>query len=391
MNNFKILNNERFGELNNSNDQNENINKKLAIENVSVITSKITEEQNSNSDNENTDKNIISDKNEKKNKKQNYVFFENYSSKKHPFNFQTYKLIDGIIFFLFVIILPFAINIFVTYTFKKPHHSPIDANYDQDYLKQRLLLDGMTWLISAIILIYLWIKYGKKFVKDGGLIPFYFIIFMPFMINILDLFIARMPIYNTSSSDTQNLIGTIIQMIAEIICTVLILTTTKGLFKRIINTYKDNSFYLSVAIAVPLTLIATNLISKIGDVFGFTVLLSDNQDSLNVLLNTIPGTITLGIFTLIIAPITEELTTRHGIFVMTSNKWLGFFASFIYFSGMHVSEYGDWNDIFDYLGAAISLAFLFLVSNGNVTFTITTHSLINLIAYIAQIIQHYKK
>lgn len=315
-----------------------------------------------------------------------YTFFQTYSSKNNPFNFKIFKLRDGIIFFIIAIILPFLINIIVTYAhYIKPNTS------DQHYLSQRFWLNLFSIICSLMMLIYLWAIYGRKFVSNGGLAFFWMSIFMPIMVLIFSLIIQKTIFYQNSSEDNKFILDTINQMLAELISVIVILLTTKGLAKRIINTYKDGwVFYVSVMVGMA-SIFAFNaiisLIPKLNTLFN-SFLTSSNQGELNKLLSSVTGIIVLGIFTLLIAPFMEELTTRNGIYTICGNKWLGLVASTIYFAGMHVADYGDWQSIIDYIGPAFILSFLFLFSNGNVAYTITLHAFINVIAYISSIINH---
>ncbi len=345
---------------------------------------------------ENNDSNKI---NEQKNKKRNYFLFETYTSNNNPFNFKSIKLLDGIIFFLGAIILPFLINIIVTYSMRKSSN-----NIEND--NQRVILELVSWGILLIVLVYLWIKYGKKFINMGGLAFFWMALIMPVACFILSMFVPAPPntlvlpmpqvgmtqfeylkecekLKEKFNENISNYNGylTLIQVLVELLGVIIIFLTTKKLWKRFIETYKDGwVFYITIIVGYASIVLFNYLFNFIS--ISNTKLLSDNQDSLNKLLDTTWTTILLGVFTLIVAPFFEELTTRNGIFILSGNKWIGYVGSILYFAGMHVQDAGDWQDITEYLAASIILTSVFMVSNGNVGYTITLHSIVNLVSFV---------
>ena len=96
-----------------------------------------------------------------------------------------------------------------------------------------------------------------------------------------------------------------------------------------------------------------------------------------------PGVILL---TIIIAPFTEELATRNGIFQIIKNRYFAYLLSVLYFAAMHVSDNNQLDQILLYMGASIVLTTIFTISNYNVTYSILTHSFLNTIITVQLLI-----
>ena len=89
-----------------------------------------------------------------------------------------------------------------------------------------------------------------------------------------------------------------------------------------------------------------------------------------------------GLLTILVAPCIEELATRHSIFLLAGNPWIGFFASICFFAEMHVSAANDLQHIIAYFGGAIALATTFVIFQYNVYASILVHAGMNTVAFI---------
>ncbi len=313
----------------------------------------------------------------------NYKFLIETNTSKDKniqFDFNNAKRNDGWVFAIGAVFVPFLINIILTYSIT--HLS-------------RLIPMLISIFFASSVLGYLLSRNGKSFFRNGGLAFFWMILFMPIITFILTIIIAH-PIIshykwnaNPSSTDVNtNALGleTLMQVLAEIISIVGIFLLDKKLWKRFINTYKDGWYF---PIIVFLGTFGIYLLTFIFGLIPISSSSSNNQDSLNKLLDSVWTIILLGVFTILVAPVMEELTTRNGIFLLTGNKWLGFVTASVYFAGMHVNQSGDWNNILDYLGAGIGLSLIFMFANGNPAYDISSHSILNIISFTTLLIQHH--
>ena len=322
---------------------------------------------------------ILKTEDDKKPKKPwRYVFKPTYTAKDKFFKFQNSNSRDGLIFFFGAIIFPFLINIIVT---SMSNLGPADGIA---WSQQRLWLEFTSWIIALIVLLYLWIVNGNKFVRMGGLSFFWMILFIPVLTICFSLLIPYQ-----KGIDKTDLAGyqILIQVIGEIIAIIFIFTTTTGLWHSFIKTYKDGWYFIYIVVFGVLILYVVPIFFNI---FHFNAK-SDNQNSLEQLMNKTWTIVLLGLFTLIVAPITEELSTRFGIFLLSGNWRLGLLGSVIFFSGMHVSSSGDWYNIIDYLAPAIVLPWVFLAARGNIAYSITVHSIFNIFAYSSMLMVHFVK
>lgn len=301
--------------------------------------------------------------------------FENYT-KMHfwdktnsinEFSFKTHKLSSGIWFLTLNLIIPFIL-LLILYLIYKP---------DNKYLNVYLLISFSCQIISFI---YLLIIDSKLFINSGLFIYFIF----QTAIKIFMLFANTILANLTISMSVIFLIRIWLIIILELIIIFLTLTFTQNLKKKIISTFKADSLkILSISFLVSMFAIFINLI--------FTYFLrqnSENQNSLiqdigketNVVLKVLM-IITLGIFTIIVAPLTEEIVFRQLWFVGISQRMLACISSAIMFGLIHIDSVGDFENIGVYVVIGFILSTLFNLAEGNIVYSWITHMFINSVAF----------
>ena len=92
--------------------------------------------------------------------------------------------------------------------------------------------------------------------------------------------------------------------------------------------------------------------------------------------------LSVGVLTILVAPIIEELSTRHGIFLLSANPVIGFIASVCFFAEMHVSGNNDLQNIIAYLGGGLAITTTFVVFQYNVYASILVHAGMNTAAFV---------
>jgi hypothetical protein len=78
--------------------------------------------------------------------------------------------------------------------------------------------------------------------------------------------------------------------------------------------------------------------------------------------------ILLFIYTVLVAPLYEELLYRHLYYLGSGKRIIGFFFSAFVFAMMHVQS-GDLEHIFPYLIGGFGFSLVFNISRGNITYS----------------------
>ncbi|AGM24883.1 CPBP family intramembrane glutamic endopeptidase [Spiroplasma chrysopicola] len=285
-----------------------------------------------------------------------------------PFDFKLVSLKSvGYIFILTAIIGPFLINILLNYLFDHTATANLGA----------LIL---SWIISGVGSYFVFSRTNDKMFRSGA-IAFYLFYFVPAIVSLIFSLIIGSFLANLAT-EVKGLINIIVGMIGNGIAIGLTYYFCPQLFKKIKLTFKKD--YLRVLIIVPIAIIAAFALNYL---FGFIQGLitggtSNNQESLVNGVDKWWYALALAIYTILLAPVIEEFACRHGIFSLVGDRWVALACSTIYFAGMHVSTSGDWEHIIGYLGGALALGSLFMITWGNVTYTILTHAGMNLISFI---------
>ncbi|WP_425377777.1 CPBP family glutamic-type intramembrane protease [Spiroplasma endosymbiont of Polydrusus pterygomalis] len=280
-----------------------------------------------------------------------------------PFDFNLVKLRNiGYIFLGTAIFAPFFISILISYLFA--HNEYVFAG-----------MNFLSWIIVAVGS-YFVIGGAQNKIMRSGAIAFYYYYFIP---NLVGLVIGMITNQFHPTNSVRTTINLLTAIISRLITIIVLFKTSQLLFEKIKLTFKkDYIRLLLVSIIAIIVVIFVYLFFAYIQTF-ITTLKSKNQDALVKGLDKWWNIIILLIFSIIFAPITEELATRHGIFSLTGNKWIGYVASIIFFTGMHVAGTGDWEHFIVYFGGGLALSSLFIVVNGNVTYTIIAHSGFNFI------------
>lgn len=118
---------------------------------------------------------------------------------------------------------------------------------------------------------------------------------------------------------------------------------------------------------------------------------SKNQDNIIGILKKDSGAsvgektiygILIGIYTMLLAPLVEELVFRYCWNLNTANKWFGFITSALYFGYLHYGVTGDFEHALSYTCAGFVLGGVFLFTKGNVVASWMAHFLNNAFAFI---------
>jgi len=282
-----------------------------------------------------------------------------------PFDFNLVKLKNtGYIFLGTAIFTPFFINILISYMFTYNEYALAGMNF-------------ISWIIVAVGS-YFVISGAQNEIMRSGAIAFYYFYFIP---NIIGLVIGTIVNQFHPSASVKATINLLTLIIAGLVTIFILYRSSPLIFEKIKLTLKQDYKRLFVVCSIG--------IIAVFSIHLFFVYLqslitttSNNQNSLIKGLDKWWNIVFLFIYTILIAPIVEELATRHGIFSLSGNKWLGFVASTIFFAGMHVAGTGDWEHFIGYIGASLTIGMLFLIVNGNVTYTIIPHAGYNCIVAI---------
>lgn len=291
------------------------------------------------------------------------------------FDFKTASWSLTVIYLVTFIITPIFYSLIKTYAFKNTG----SGSFLDLFMFSLLPIFGL--IISFII-------DWKTMSEKGGWAAYSHSIFGFFSMIFVYLFFIATKVISGKNDDVNSLATMfLVQQLFQLLGTILVLIFCRSLRQKIITTLKEAKLDLLTWVTIfavignVLTVIL-NMIPKFSEMLASDANTSKNQDSLNLLMNSIYGSIVLVIGTIIIAPINEEISYRYGTFTIVRYRWLAYIASLIYFPAMHVMENGDWDKIIGYLGFGAILPLLFIMTRGNTTYTIGLHAFSNLIATI---------
>ncbi|QHX36360.1 CPBP family intramembrane glutamic endopeptidase [Spiroplasma sp. BIUS-1] len=297
---------------------------------------------------------------------------------KFRFDILNYKT-DGMIFVTTVLIVPFILALMIWL---------INPDYKEGF--------QILYIVSVCIgLIFSCIRNNAGIFKEGYLWIYLFILGPQLASVIVSIFVSIFVKITEENKEAINSFASIITMfITEITIIALVLKYDRKIPKRIKETFKKNwkevifiSLIGVVLLFVFVNLIITNLIET--KLFGFEG--SNNQESLNGsgILDgdfgngaKIAYIILLFLFSIITAPLCEEICMRNSFNLNASNKLLGFVSSAMFFGFVHYGTTFDFGHILSYSAAGFVLSGVFLYTKGNMTYSWTIHILNNLIAFI---------
>ncbi|ATZ18257.1 CPBP family intramembrane glutamic endopeptidase [Mesoplasma melaleucae] len=294
------------------------------------------------------------------------------------FKFNVFNLlIDGIIFATSILFVPLIVLIILKFT--------IHGNTAEDTANYiNLVFVPVQIICSAVGCLILYKRDNQLFIRTNA-IGIYAFIVVPFLFVIIlgSLILA----VAGNSNVTSQLVSIILQTIAEIIIGVILFIKVPFLKERIILTLKNEwKKVLSVAFIMSIVLFAVS--------FGLSFLAKEtsNQSALEDLYNSssvalkVIYSILLFIFSVIVAPMVEELAFRDSIFTGVGNKWFALIVSSLAFAMVHVSM-GDVENIYVYFIPGLILSATFIFTEGNVTYTWLAHLGSNFITFILMIVR----
>ncbi|MFU0252426.1 lysostaphin resistance A-like protein [Spiroplasma sp. Moj] len=283
-----------------------------------------------------------------------------------PFAFNLVKLKNtGYIFLGTAIFAPFFINILISYIFTHNEYALAGMNF-------------ISWIIVTVGS-YFVISGAQNEIMRSGAIAFYYFYFIP---NIIGLVIGTIVNQFHPSDSVKTTINLLTLIIAGLVTIFILYRSSPLIFEKIKLTLKQDCKRLFVVCSISIIAVFSIHLFFVYLQSLITATTSNNQNNLIKGLDKWWNIAFLFIYTILIAPVVEELATRHGIFSLSGNKWLGFVASTIFFAGMHVAGTGEWEHFIGYIGASLTLGMLFLIVNGNVTYTIIPHAGYNCIVAI---------
>lgn len=311
--------------------------------------------------------------------------FESNMNKDLQFKFNVYNpKIEGLIFTLFILVIPFIFVFVSKMVFDFSIISKLGSDQEKKDAKELQSTIALVIQIACAIIGMIWLftRDNKMFLRSSVFGIFAFIL-LPFIAAVIiggfiEIFIKGWkPIFDI-------FLPIFVSGIAEVIIAVLMLKKVVNLKERILSTLKNNKaqLFIIVSLASLVVFISSILIGIVAKNS------SENQAWLeNPLHNeskvvVISYALVLFLFTVVIAPFVEEITMRDAIFTGTGNKWLGFIVSTLFFALTHVYASGDLQNIWMYLIPSVVFSGVFAYTKGNVTYTWLAHALSNLISFI---------
>ncbi|PPE04163.1 CPBP family intramembrane glutamic endopeptidase [Williamsoniiplasma lucivorax] len=304
------------------------------------------------------------------------------TNEKYPFYFKLYNPAnDGIIFIVTSLLIP-LLSLFM-FRFIGGMSTNQISKEDNALLST---LHFLVLLVSALIgFIILLTKDRKLFIKSGLFIFYGFQLFVP----LLGLVFGNFTNLLNVNQDWNQIIFLWLQIIAELIVIIFAFKWTIDLKEKIISTFKKDWLKLLI-----ITIIVTGLLIGIGS-FLYNYLVqgtplggtSANQDELVKLIHhddvaiRVIYCISLFVLTILMAPLLEELASRHAWSVGCGNRTVAWITSALFFGMIHVSS-GDVEHILGYILAGCFFATTFNLTRGNVTYTWIVHASNNAIAYM---------
>lgn len=256
--------------------------------------------------------------------------------------------------------------------------------------KLRVIFIGFNICSYLSSFIYILVKENKKFISSGAW-AFYLFMLCQMVSTLVSalIFSANSAIFFEKVNDKVQLtpLGyattTLTQAIVGLLTVVLILFLSKDLRMKIFKTIRYN--FLLLALVTIITLFVAWQIEMIFNSIKELIIgnnVSSNQAELIKNLNSDFGKVSLFLMVVLTAPIFEELATKQSIFMLSGSKIGGFVITTFLFAWMHVSNSGDIENIFSYLGFSLVLSAVFVFSRENITYSFLVHLMHNLIAYV---------
>lgn len=290
-----------------------------------------------------------------------------------PFNFKTYQFRrEGIYFIGLNLVIPLLILLITSFALNRGSLAFSTINL------------VTTFVCLTLSFAYLNAKSSQKLIGSGLLI-FYTYILIP---NLIAFIFSLIISLTKSDSQWMGVAQIWLQVVSEIIVIWLAFKLTTGLKKRFKLTLKSNWKRLLV-ILVCGVLVMWGLSTIYNLIFQHTPLAenSNNQNSLVDILEhpqsnaiKIFYIFTLFIFSVIVAPLAEELACRHAWFIGSGNRYAAFLTAPIYFGYLHVQS-GDVEHILTYVISGFVLTAIFNYNRGNVAYSWVVHAGFNFLGF----------
>ncbi|WP_339022927.1 CPBP family intramembrane glutamic endopeptidase [Spiroplasma endosymbiont of Crioceris asparagi] len=288
---------------------------------------------------------------------------------------------DGLLFILFVLVIP-MISCFLLFA--------VFNNFKAFSTDQKNIssINIMIQLFSPLIGIYIFYIRQKEIFYKEGFFMFLFYSIMPIVLSIcLMMFAAEKSNDSITTSNYKNSAQILGQAIYEFIFILVAFKQIKSIREIFIETFKKSwkLILITTFFGVLLTLFSTFIVNLIHSSQ------SVNQESLTRGLKSAASPsktlliISLFLFTVLVAPLFEEIICRHLINMFVSNQTWGFIFSALFFAAIHIMQSGDFENILSYLAPAIVLTAFFSLSGGNIAYSWPIHSIYNMVVLIIEI------
>ncbi|AAT75922.1 CAAX amino terminal membrane bound protease [Mesoplasma florum L1] len=307
----------------------------------------------------------------------NKMRFQDQLPEEVKFKFNVFNpLIDGIIFATSVLFVPLIVLIILKFT--------INANTEEDTQSIiNLVFVSVQIFCSAIGCFVLYKRDNELFTRTNAFGIYAFIV-LPFLFVIIlgSLFLALSGWNSKNNPVATQFVSMTLQIIAEVVVGIILFIKVPFLKDRIFLTLKKE--WKKVIVVV---LIMTIVLFAVSFGLSFIEKETANQNALSEIYKNSSITvkifysILLFIFSVVVAPLVEELAFRDSIFTGVGNKWFAMIISSLAFAMVHVGM-GDVQNIYIYLIPSIILSATFIYTEGNVTYSWLVHLGSNLITFI---------
>ncbi len=289
----------------------------------------------------------------------------------YPVDFQKFNFKKiGYFFIIFSCILPIFISLIFYLSFKITNPNQTIPNYVS------LIFTILQLILMSCSFVFLFQKKDKEFIYSSAIGFFSYF----YSMNLVGLFLGI--IFNSIGfkGTTSDLITTIV---ANLTALLIALHFSPNLLKKIKITFlKDWKHFIIILLIFG---ILTYILSFAFGIIQSKITPNSNSNNQNALTQNVHvwyNALFLFILTILTAPLIEEIAIRHSMTMLSGNKWIGLFSSFIYFAFMHIQSVFDWSHITGYLGVSLGFTILYYYSNFNFTYTWICHAIINFISFV---------
>ena len=299
------------------------------------------------------------------------------ADQQYPYSFQTcrWQEIGGVIF-LIAVLAPTLLSLGFGLAFGFGNQKP------PAYQPLLQLFLRLTFIVIALVILL--VMRRQQVFASGMMFFFLFAMAVPvgtLVLGQFGLLTLRSFVHLTPRVKAVINLGS--QILAEGLLIGLGFFFAPRLWRKIKATIKEVKVFarrgaLMIAIFTGLLLTINFIMVKINALLPGVKAQSNNQAGINDVMTTWYGVEMVVILTVVVAPVLEELATRHALFQMLGSKWLGFLGSWLFFAQMHIDGTNDWHHFLAYAGPSLVLCWCFQWMRYNVTYSIAVHSCANL-------------